>query len=127
MSLTTRTEDYLSRPDGNSEGGDETSTKKDAVKENSKAAQNKSSTNSSEQDKEKSGGQFREFQTTIAEPLQIEMKQTQIQLNKIQYSNSAAVRPLTHENLAELDDLFILDNSLRETTVGSVRGHTLEE
>ncbi|CAB9496456.1 expressed unknown protein [Seminavis robusta] len=36
-------------------------------------------------------------------------------------------RPLTKQNLAELNDLFILDNSLRETTVGSVRGHTLEE
>ncbi|CAB9521346.1 expressed unknown protein [Seminavis robusta] len=36
-------------------------------------------------------------------------------------------RPLTRENLSEINDLFILDNSLRETTVGSVRGHTLEE
>ncbi|CAB9505436.1 expressed unknown protein [Seminavis robusta] len=36
-------------------------------------------------------------------------------------------RPLTKANLAELNDFLILDNSLRETTVGSARGHTLEE
>ena len=39
----------------------------------------------------------------------------------------AAVRPLGRESLAEVSDLFILDNSLRETTVGTPRGHTLEE
>ena len=46
----------------------------------------------------------------------------------------AAVRPLALKSLQEdtcgnggSNDFFILDNSLRETTVGASRGHTLEE
>mmetsp|Transcript_3379 Transcript_3379/g.7744 ORF Transcript_3379/g.7744 Transcript_3379/m.7744 type:complete len:1027 (-) Transcript_3379:310-3390(-) len=39
----------------------------------------------------------------------------------------AAVRPLGTETLSQVKDFFILDNSLRETTVGAPRGHTLEE
>jgi hypothetical protein len=39
----------------------------------------------------------------------------------------AAIRPLSLESLQEVHDFFILDNSLRETTVGAPRGHTLEE
>lgn len=40
----------------------------------------------------------------------------------------AAVRPLSLQSIQdEVRDFFILDNSLRETTVGAPRGHTLEE
>eukprot|EP00567_Pseudictyota_dubia_P007645 CAMPEP_0197445278 /NCGR_PEP_ID=MMETSP1175-20131217/10537_1 /TAXON_ID=1003142 /ORGANISM="Triceratium dubium, Strain CCMP147" /LENGTH=904 /DNA_ID=CAMNT_0042976211 /DNA_START=89 /DNA_END=2803 /DNA_ORIENTATION=+ len=40
----------------------------------------------------------------------------------------AAVRPLTKENLLEnVGDFFVLDNTLRETTVGTSRGHTQKE
>jgi len=48
--------------------------------------------------------------------------------------NPAAVRPLASKTLLEetcgnggSNEFFILDNSLRETTVGASRGHTLEE
>jgi hypothetical protein len=39
----------------------------------------------------------------------------------------ASVQPLSSDSLQEVTDFFILDNSLRETTVGAPRGHTLEE
>jgi len=40
----------------------------------------------------------------------------------------AAVQPLSLEAVQQrVPELFILDNSLRETTVGQARGHTLEE
>jgi hypothetical protein len=39
----------------------------------------------------------------------------------------AAVQPLSSDSLQDVTDFFILDNSLRETTVGAPRGHTLEE
>jgi hypothetical protein len=42
-------------------------------------------------------------------------------------SAPAAVRPLSSDSLQEVTDFFILDNSLRETTVGAPRGHTLGE
>jgi hypothetical protein len=42
-------------------------------------------------------------------------------------SAPAAVRPLNLPALQEVNDFFILDNSLRETTVGASRGHTMEE
>lgn len=42
-------------------------------------------------------------------------------------SHPAAVRPISTEALLEVKDFFILDNSLRETTVGAARGHTLQE
>jgi hypothetical protein len=38
-----------------------------------------------------------------------------------------AVKPLSSDYLQDVTDFFILDNSLRETTVGAPRGHTLEE
>jgi hypothetical protein len=50
----------------------------------------------------------------------------QLQRNVLE-SHPAAVRPLGLETLSEVSDFFILDNSLRETTVGAPRGHTLEE
>ncbi|CAB9513405.1 expressed unknown protein [Seminavis robusta] len=42
-------------------------------------------------------------------------------------ANPAALRPLSVEALQEVNDFFVLDNSLRETTVGAARGHTMEE
>ena len=42
-------------------------------------------------------------------------------------ASPAAVQPVTQEALSEVNDFFILDNSLRETTVGAARGHTMEE
>jgi hypothetical protein len=44
-------------------------------------------------------------------------------------AHPAAVQPLTLEAIQQhaSGDLFILDNSLRETTVGQARGHTLKE
>jgi len=42
-------------------------------------------------------------------------------------AHPAAVKPLSLESVQEVNDFFILDNSLRETTVGAPRGHTLEE
>jgi hypothetical protein len=43
-------------------------------------------------------------------------------------ANPAAVQPLGREALHNnLRDFFILDNSLRETTVGTPKGHTLQE
>lgn len=42
-------------------------------------------------------------------------------------AGAAAVQPLSLESIQEVNDFFILDNSLRETTVGAVRGHTLHE
>lgn len=43
-------------------------------------------------------------------------------------SHPAAVRPVALDTLSQVnEDFFILDNSLRETTVGAPRGHTLEE
>lgn len=39
----------------------------------------------------------------------------------------AATRPLSPDALQSLSEFFVLDNSLRETTVGAPRGHTLEE
>lgn len=59
--------------------------------------------------------------------LQQEFLEAEQAQEQIQKENAALVRPLTHGNLSQLNDLFILDNSLRETTVGSARGHTLEE
>ena len=42
-------------------------------------------------------------------------------------ASPAAVKPVTQETLLEVNDFFVLDNSLRETTVGAARGHTMEE
>jgi hypothetical protein len=42
-------------------------------------------------------------------------------------SAPAAVRPLNLPALQEVTDFFILDNSLRETTVGASLGHTMAE
>ena len=55
-----------------------------------------------------------------------EMDDAQSAIDKVM-ADPAAVKPLTAENLGEANDFFILDNSLRETTVGAARGHTMEE
>jgi hypothetical protein len=62
------------------------------------------------------------FDALIREFDEAEQAQQQLQKNF-----PAAVRPLSVEALQEVKDFFILDNSLRETTVGAPRGHTLEE
>jgi hypothetical protein len=48
--------------------------------------------------------------------------------NNLRQQHPAAIRPLGREALSDVNDVFIIeDNSLRETTVGAIRGHTLEE
>jgi hypothetical protein len=46
---------------------------------------------------------------------------------KTALSDPTAVQPLSSDSLQDVTDFFILDNSLRETSVGASRGHTLEE
>jgi hypothetical protein len=60
------------------------------------------------------------------EKLMEEFDQADDTMNKAA-SAPAAVRPLNLHALQEVNDFFILDNSLRETTVGTSRGHTMEE
>lgn len=56
-----------------------------------------------------------------------EFEQAELAFKESQENNPAATRHLTAENLSKVNDFLILDNSLRETTVGTPRGHTLEE
>ncbi len=56
-----------------------------------------------------------------------EFETAEADMRRVLEQRPAAVRPLGRESLAEVSDFFILDNSLRETTVGVPRGHTYQE
>lgn len=66
-----------------------------------------------------------EFRSTY-QSLQEEFAEAESNVAKA-LAHPAAVRPLSLESIQEVNDFFILDNSLRETTVGAPRGHTLKE
>jgi hypothetical protein len=67
-----------------------------------------------------------EFHETFQD-LMREFETAETSIRQVLADQPAAVRPLGRESLSEVSDFFILDNSLRETTVGAPRGHTLEE
>ena len=60
--------------------------------------------------------------------LQEEVRMADVASLKVLKDHPAATRPLTIGQLrSNVKEFFVLDNSLRETTVGAPRGHTLEE
>jgi len=60
--------------------------------------------------------------------LQEEVRKADVASLKVLKEHPVATRPLTIGQLrSNVKDFFVLDNSLRETTVGAPRGHTLEE
>jgi hypothetical protein len=69
------------------------------------------------------------FHETTYPKLVEEFETADAEMQRVLKDHPAAVRPLGRTAIADYanPDFFILDNSLRETTVGTSRGHTLEQ
>ena len=54
------------------------------------------------------------------------MSETHLFEKEIEYLNNQLMKHNPKKNVLRDLDMFVLDNSLRETTVGQLRGHTIE-